>query len=293
MDRYIEVSKKALVCLLVFGVSSVFAEGKAVKDKVSTTTGAKVVKKKAAHKVDKKKAAPKVAAKTDKKKVVAPTHAKKSCDDAAESLKGFTIGLDVVYSHTDARHDVNPAVMNGFPGGINPVDTESSQISHSRCFVDPSINIGYSYIKDSYYVGIAGDVSFGKKAEVTYDLSSSGKTEADTEIGRFSGDVKLKGGFYSRSLKSVFYGIAGVKWRKINFRYIENGTEGNKAKVKTPFFLLGLGMERPIHNKLSFSAEYECAWRNSKKTSTVGSTSVDVDQRLRENTLKLGVKYHI
>jgi len=292
MDRCIEVSTKALACLLVFGVSSVFAEGKAVKNKVGTATSTKVVKKKVVTatgaKVDKKKVA-----KTDKKKAVTATQVKKNCDDAVAALKGFTIGLDVVYSHTDARHDVNPAVMNGFPGGINPVDTESSQISHSRCFVDPSVNIGYSYLKDNFYAGISGDVSFGKKAEVTYDLSTSGKTEATTEIGRFSGDVKLKGGYYAHSLKSVFYGIAGVKWRKINFRYIENGTEGSKAKVKTPFFLLGLGMERPVYNKLSFSAEYECAWRNSKKTSTVGSTSVDVDQRLRENTLKLGVKYHI
>lgn len=290
MDRYIEVSKKALVYLLVFGVSSVFAEGKAVENKVGTATSTKVVKKKVTTatgaKVDKKKVA-----KTDKKKAVTETQVKKNCDDAVAALKGFTVGVDVVYSHTDVRHDQVEARLPGSvpPGSIT--DDAKTQVNHSRCFVDPSINIGYSYLKDKYFVGIAGDLSYGKEAKATN--SFGGGTEAETKIERTSYDVKLKGGYYSPCLKTVFYGIAGVKWRNSNFKFKVGNKVGEKAKVKTPFFLLGLGMERPIRNKLSFSAEYECAWRNSTDTATTEGITVTVDQRLRENTLKLGVKYHI
>ena len=259
-------SVKALVCLLIFGVSPVFAEGD-----VKTETKAET--------------------KTEAK---AETKTKVSSDrfNAVEALSGFTIGVDVVYSHTDVRHDQKPVNMSDFTGG--PVtDVESAQVNQSRCFVDPSVNVGYSYLKDNFYVGIAGDFSFGKKAEVTYDLSDSGNVEAKTKIDKFSYGVKLKGGYYSGCLKSLFYGIAGVKWRDASFRVVYKGEEGTKAKVKTPFFVLGLGMERPIRDKFSFSAEYECAWRNSTKATTLGAGSADIDQRLRENTLKLGIKYHI
>jgi hypothetical protein len=216
-------------------------------------------------------------------------------DKWCESLKGFTVGLDVVYSHTDVRHDWKaPVVENPTTGARVQSRDATPQISQSRCFVDPSINVGYSYLKNNFYVGAVGDVSFGKKAEITDDIDGAG-SEIKTEIGNISYGIKLKGGYYARCLKSAFYGIAGVKWRDANLRYVLNGEEGSKAKVKTPFFVLGLGMERPIRNKISFSAEYECAWRNSTKTSTTGGghTFMEVDHRLRENTLKLGIKYHI
>lgn len=252
-------SVKTLACLLVFSVSPVFADGE-----VST----------------------------DKKVETVSQDAASPQDKWIESLKGFTVGLDVVYSHTDVRHDQQPVKISNFPGG-DLSDDESNQLNQSRCFIDPSVNVGYSYLKNNFYVGIAGDVSFGKKAEVTHNLSASGAVKAKTEIGRASYGVKLKGGYYFKCLKTVFYGIAGVKWRDANLRVVVNDEEGTKAKVKTPFFVLGLGMERPIRNKISFSAEYECAWRNSTKDTTLGTGSASIDQRLRENTLKLGVKYHI
>ncbi len=213
----------------------------------------------------------------------------------ADQLKGFTVGADLVYSHSKVKNEpkeVN-ATVSGYKFGINDFDA----VEQRRSCVDPSINIGYTYVHNNWYIGAAGEFSYGRDSKKTTELGNQG-VSLDTEIGRTSYELKLKGGYYVSDLKSAVYGIAGIKWRNANLHFNANGAEGSKAKLKTPSYVIGAGIERPVYKKVSVSAEYEYAWRSSKDTSTVSTDyaatgSMCVDQRLKEHSFKVGVKYHI
>ncbi len=215
-------------------------------------------------------------------------------NNCANSLKGFTVGADLVYSHAAAKHEQleTSAFANGKLLGH---DNSFSQIDHKRCCLDPSINIGYTHVCGSWYVGAAGEISYGKTSERNSDFG--GGSKVDTKIGRTSYGLKLKGGYFVQDLKSAVYGIIGIKWRDVKFNFNVDESKGSEAKLKRPLFVIGVGAEHPIYKKLSVSAEYEYAWRNSEDTSTVGlkagSVSLKAKQRLNEHSIKLGIKYHI
>lgn len=212
----------------------------------------------------------------------------------ADALKGFTVGADLAYNYSEAKHEGQSVSIN-MPGLTPMSQGMSDQIKHRRCNIDPSINVGYTYVYNNWYMGVAGDISFGKKGK--RDTAFGANTNAHTRISGFAGDIKLKGGYFVNDLKSAIYGIAGIKWRNVDYQFNVNGNSGSKAKLKSPLFLVGLGFEKPIYKKLSVSAEYEYAWRNSKdnssRTLSSGSWKCDVNQRLNDRSFKIGIKYHI
>ena len=214
-------------------------------------------------------------------------------NNCANSLKGFTVGADLVYSHAAAKHEQLDATLTS--ANTTGHDDEFDSIDHKRCCLDPSINIGYTHVCGSWYVGAAGEISYGKTSEINSDFG--GVTTVDTKIGRTSYGLKLKGGYFVQDLKSAIYGIVGIKWRDVKLGFNVGDVKGSDAKLKRPLFVVGVGVEHPIYKKLSVSAEYEYAWRNSNDTSTVsanGSTaSLHAKQRLNEHSIKLGIKYHI
>lgn len=213
------------------------------------------------------------------------------CTDA---LKGFTVGADLAYNYSEAKHDQNEAYL--VVGGTRLPADKTFEVKHRRCNIDPSINVGYTHLYNNWYIGVAGEFSFGKdgKKYETYDEVFPTKSK----ISGFAGGIKVKGGYYIKDLKSAAYGIAGLKWRNVEMQYSHsNGAVGSKAKLKSPLYVLGVGLERPIYKKLSVSAEYEYAWRNSNDTSVLGSpignAEFHIKQRLNDHSFKIGVKYHI
>ncbi len=224
-----------------------------------------------------------------------------SADDHLDvkNLEGFYVGVDAVYSHADVKNDETEGVGTLYSDNSksNVPDNELVKSKRSRCHIDPSVNIGYSHFFNNWYVGLAGDVSFGKNNKSFVITDPADDEGYESKISGVSYTLKAKGGYYFRGLNSVVYGIAGVKWREVSYMRYAADRLSSKAKLKSPSFLLGLGFERPICKKLSLSAEYEYSWRNSSDSALwkneEGVADFNVRQRLREHSLKIGVKYHI
>jgi len=216
-----------------------------------------------------------------------------------KDLEGLFVGVDVAYNHSSVKNNETGGVgMSGNRKEDVPSD-ELVKRERGRCFVDPSINIGYSHFFGNWYLGLAGDVSFGKNSKefIMTDIDEG----YEAKIDGISYGVKVKGGYYVSKLDSVVYGIVGVKWREVSYRRRVDDQLFSKAKLKNPSFLLGLGFERSVCKNLSLSAEYEYSWRNSSSNTLwkIGDDSVNynvdynVKQKLREHSLKVGFKYHI
>lgn len=126
---------------------------------------------------------------------------------------------------------------------------------------------------------------------------SVSKVGYEAKIDGVSYSVKVKGGYYFGELSSVLYGIAGLRWRDVSYRNFVDGNFSSKSKLKTPIFVLGVGFEHPVCEKLSLSAEYECSWRSSSSRNDLTAyhltLSTSMKQKVREHTVRIGVKYHI
>ncbi|MBO7454745.1 MAG: outer membrane beta-barrel protein [Alphaproteobacteria bacterium] len=218
-----------------------------------------------------------------------------------DTLKGFTIGADLVYSHSEAKHDEFVSEYSCPNEGVRTRGKSiPGEIQHERCNIDPSLNIGYSHLYNNWYIGATGEISLGsgnKKNSGFHSDKEAGNATANTKISGFSGGIKIKGGYYLSDLKSVAYGIAGIKWKNIHLRFDVNDVSGSKACLRRPSFALGVGLEKPIGKNLSVSAEWEHTWRNSRDRSNVSNAnatgSLRTKQRLSEHDFKIGMKYYI
>ena len=215
--------------------------------------------------------------------------------EGSEAFEGFSLGLDALYSHVSVDRDAFEMQVSG-----NSLNKINGKLSHGRYRIDPSLNLGYARIINNWYTGVAADVSFGgnKKEEFEFKVKDSNNERSldfSSSINGMSYGIKAKGGYYCPKLKSVIYGFAGVKWRQIDFRFSD--VDGaSKAKMDSPLFLIGAGVERKLWKKFTISAEYEYSWRNSNNTSGIKYGGEDIfasaDQRLRGHAVKVGVKYH-
>ncbi|MBO7536828.1 MAG: outer membrane beta-barrel protein [Alphaproteobacteria bacterium] len=221
--------------------------------------------------------------------------------EEVDILKGFTIGADLVYSHSEAKHNEFVSEYSCPNEGVRTRGKSiPGEIQHERCNIDPSLNIGYSHLYNNWYIGATGEISLGsgnKKNSGFHSDKEAGNATANTKISGFSGGIKIKGGYYLRDLKSVAYGIAGIKWKNIHLRFDVNDVSGSKACLRRPSFALGVGLEKPIGKNLSVSAEWEHTWRNSRDRSSVGNAnatgSLHTKQWLSEHDFKIGMKYYI
>lgn len=219
-------------------------------------------------------------------------------------FNGFSVGIDLIYHMTEVKHQdagsysTVSAVVDGdhvdLDSGKSPTPGTAFAM-HKRYRFDPAVNIGYSYFYKGFYAGLAGDVAFGDKNRRSQGFFVP-ETLAKTKTDGISYGVKAKFGGYIRGVKSVVYAIAGVKCRDITFQYNAENELGSKAKLKQPSFVVGVGFDRVIRDKWSLTGEYEYSWRNSTDNSVMnykdGKAVVNVSQRLREHSLRIGVKYH-
>jgi len=214
--------------------------------------------------------------------------------EGPEAFEGFSIGLDALYSHLSVDRDAFEIQLEDRSSG--KID---GKLSHGRYRIDPSLNLGYSRVINNWYMGLAADVSFGSNKREKFTVKVRDLTSPLTfssSINGMSYGIKAKGGYYCPKLKSVIYGFAGVKWREVDFRIDSSDGTVTKAKLNSPTFLVGAGVERKLWKKFTVSSEYEYSWRNSNNTSGVKHGDVDVfasaDQKLRGHSVKVGVKYH-
>ncbi|MCR4555251.1 MAG: outer membrane beta-barrel protein [Alphaproteobacteria bacterium] len=217
----------------------------------------------------------------------------------SEDLEGFFIGVDAAYSCASVEHDLSDSGY--FDGNLRHPDDDLYTNKHKRVSFDPSINVGYLRGFGNWYAGLSADVSFGGNKKRTFDMDRS---EGYSKIAGVSYMLKFKGGYHFKGINSLIYGIVGLKWRDADFGFNMRISEiqalvksRTKAKLKSPLFVLGLGVERPIYKKISLSAEYEYAWRNStgearENYKMHGAYAyATAKQSLREHSVKVGLKY--
>lgn len=210
---------------------------------------------------------------------------------------GFSVGLDLIYHMTEVKHQdagSYATVNNLLDTAVDPTPGTAFAM-HKRYRFDPAVNVGYSYFNKGFYAGLTGEIAFGDKNRRSQSFFVK-DTLAKTKTDGIAYGVKAKCGGYIRGVKSVVYAIAGVKCRDITFQYNVENELGSKAKLKQPSFVVGVGFDRVIRDKWSLTGEYEYSWRNSTDDSVLnykdGKAVVNVSQRLREHSLRIGVKYH-
>ena len=214
-------------------------------------------------------------------------------------LEGVSIGVDVGYRNSNLKNRQYAEEFIFGSGSLSLVGDTLVQIKHSRWTPEVSVNVGYSHFFENWYLGVSGEVALGENNKKFVVLDEGFSTES--RISGFSGSIKFKGGYYFKDWNAVIYGIAGLRLRKAEMQYdYDNKTvsvKGSKAKLSSPLCVVGVGIERPIYKKLSFSAEYEYAWGKSRDTFSMNVNNIPVcfyvKQSLEEHSFKIGVKYHI
>lgn len=214
-------------------------------------------------------------------------------------LEGVSIGVDVGYRNSNIKNRQYAKEFIFMNGGLSYIDDTAEQVKHSCWTPDVSLNVGYSHFFKNWYLGISGEVALGENNKKFVVLDEDFPTES--KISGFSGAIKLKGGYYFKNWNTMICGIAGLRLRKAEMQYNYDNkavsAKGSKAKLSSPLCIVGVGIERPIYKKLSFSAEYEYAWGKSRGTSSVNANNIPVcfyvKQSLEEHSFKIGIKYHI
>lgn len=136
------------------------------------------------------------------------------------------------------------------PGG----DIGSAELSGANA----GLRLGYRWQRDRWVVGpevayVAGDISDD------FDFGVDG--EFESEVNNLLG-LRLKTGYLVRP-DTLVYGIAG--WQKGDFTYNVNGTSED---YDADGYVVGLGVERQLTERMSLTGEYEY--------SDFGSTDVDI-----------------
>lgn len=121
-----------------------------------------------------------------------------------------------------------------------------------------SLRAGYRWQRENWVVGPELSYTMGDISD-EFDYGTAGKFESKVNNTLA---VKLKTGYLVRP-DMLVYGIAG--WQKGDFTYTNNGTE---ADYDADGYVVGLGAEKMVNNRMSITGEYEYA--------NFGKTDVDL-----------------
>ena len=224
-------------------------------------------------------------------------------------FSGTSIGFNLSYNHSHVNRHFYRCDWQIYSNFWKGKDVNVF-IKQKRCNFDPSITLGYSFFRNNWYFGAVGEFSFSKSRKKSVPFGPYFNAKFTTS--GFSWGIKAMSGYYFKDLNTLIYGIAGLKWRNIetqidysdrgscffNSNYDDGGVffSGPKEKLSNPLFVLGVGIERSVYEKLSVFAEYEYTWRNSKDTvvpKRIGTYKFRMKEHLKEHSFRLGVKYHI
>lgn len=129
--------------------------------------------------------------------------------------------------------------------GVRPpgVDIGSAELSGANA----GLRLGYRWQRDRWVVGpelsyVAGEISD------SFDFGVDG--EFESQVNNMLG-LRLKTGYLVRP-DTLVYGIAG--WQKGDFTYTVNG---NDIDYDADGYVVGLGVERQLTERMSVTGEYE------------------------------------
>lgn len=157
------------------------------------------------------------------------------------------------------------------------IDIGSADVSGANA----GLRLGYRWQRDRWVVGpeiayVAGDIND------SFDFTALGGGEFESEVNDMLG-VRLKTGYLVRP-DTLLYGIAG--WQDGDFTYVVNGTD---IDYDADGYVLGLGVERRLTDRMSVTGEYEYA--------DFGSTDVEIAPGVtsvatpKHSNVKLGLNF--
>jgi len=144
--------------------------------------------------------------------------------------------------------------------GVRPpgVDIGSAELSGANA----GLRLGYRWQRERWVVGpevsyVAGDIN----DDFDFDVAGVGSGEFKSEVNNMIG-IRLKTG-YLVSPDMLVYGIAG--WQRGDFTY---NVAGDEIDYDANGYVVGLGVERALTQRMSITGEYEYA--------DFGSTDVEI-----------------
>lgn len=145
------------------------------------------------------------------------------------------------------------------------------------------IRAGYRWQFDKWVVGPELGFEFGDiKGDTRGTIASvAGDISAESKIKNVVA-LRLKTG-YAVAPDMLVYGIAGIGYADIDYT-VGGQTEGYKKSG----YILGLGVEKQINERVSLTGEYEFADFGKKD---LGYGSVDSEATPKYSNIKVGVNY--
>ncbi|PAU97591.1 outer membrane protein [Paracoccus salipaludis] len=166
--------------------------------------------------------------------------------------------------------------------GVRPpgVDIGSAELSGWNA----GLRLGYRWQRDRWVVGpeiayVGGDIS----DDFEFDSAPLGlaDSEFESEVDSLLG-IRLKTGYLVRP-DTLVYGIAG--WQQGDFTY---SVDGEEEGYDADGYVLGLGVERKLTDRMSVTGEYEYANFGSTDIEYLGRTTVATPEH---SNVKLGLNF--
>lgn len=224
---------------------------------------------------------------------------------SSKFFSGSFFGFGLASRNTHTENDVTCVMRPFLPNAWIVLDENKfnlPSIDKTYQSIDPVMSLGYAFSRNNWYFGIIGEISLGRRKTTYKDLYN--KLSATSELSGFSSSLKLKAGYHFTNSNILAYGLAGLKWQNQNVQIRFHCQDvdipdfyGSKVKLSNPIWIVGLGIERPIRNKLSMFAQYEYSWKTSKSVDTLkgykGTDDFYIKQQLKEHCFKFGLNYYI
>lgn len=159
--------------------------------------------------------------------------------------------------------------------GVQTGDLGKAELSGANL----TLRAGYRWQRDRWVVGPELSYMIGDVKD-SFDMVGGGSFESKVDNLLA---IKMKTG-YLVNPETLVYGIAG--WQKGNFTYENNG---NSIDYDADGYVVGLGAERRINDRMSLTAEYE--YSNFGKTDVTIAPGVISVATPEHHNVKVGLNF--
>lgn len=219
----------------------------------------------------------------------------------ARCPEGFFVGVDFDMGEVRAKNTKVHAKIRKKGEEKGTVFTDSVPSEFRLRKFCPVLSAGYTKLfENGFWLGIAGDFGFQKTSKRVKKNFYDGAGEGEGKINGNPYSLRSKFGYFIEDIGAVIYGMAGVKWMNVTFKWRSPVGISNSMKRSMP--LLGVGFEKKIGEAVSMSCEYDCFWKKSSSYSVASNPSatdpdveflsVNHDSKLHGYSLKIGFKYY-
>ncbi|MBT0780481.1 outer membrane beta-barrel protein [Paracoccus sp. pheM1] len=157
------------------------------------------------------------------------------------------------------------------------------------------LRIGYRWQRNRWVFGPELGFEGGNIDDVlTYDNAYDGSTDVSSKVKSVLA-LRVKTG-YAVQPDLLVYGVAGLARADIEYRVAATddagGSFSDEANYKQSGYILGLGVEKKLNDRMSVTGEYEYAnFGKSTRTFTLNSETASTQATPDYHNLKLGLNF--